>query len=125
MRKRIIVKRIFFTRNTACLACASAVVTSLFPLDFEPQEMGRAGDARIVIGRRLFTAPSQLFLSCGGSSVSGWASWNIGEIYRRADEHAEALLEVPAQVGIDLVDTAVRVDGPLKGFEPRDSLSLR
>jgi hypothetical protein len=39
-----------------------AVVTSLFPLDFEPQEMGRTGDAWIVIAHRLLAAPGQLFL---------------------------------------------------------------
>src|SRR5215510_3096141 len=39
-----------------------AVVTSLFPLDFEPQEMGRARNARIVIAHRLLAAPGQSFL---------------------------------------------------------------
>src|SRR5215470_5673284 len=39
-----------------------AVVTSLFPLDFEPQEMGRAGDAWIVIAHRLLAAPGQFLL---------------------------------------------------------------
>src|SRR5215467_7223545 len=40
----------------------NAVVTSLFPLDFEPQKMGRARNARIVIAHRLLTAPSQSLL---------------------------------------------------------------
>src|SRR5262249_46565973 len=40
-----------------------AVVTSLFPLDFEPQEMGRAGDAWIVIAHRLLAAPGQFLLA--------------------------------------------------------------
>src|SRR5262245_27654428 len=39
-----------------------AVVTSLLLLDFEPQEMGRAGDAWIVIAYRLLAAPGQFLL---------------------------------------------------------------
>src|SRR5262245_65590107 len=39
-----------------------AVVTSLFALNFEPQKMSRAGDARIVIAHRLLAAQDQLLL---------------------------------------------------------------
>src|SRR5262245_58967794 len=58
----------------------------------------------------------------GGAAVGGCAAWNIGEIHRHAGEHAEALVKVPAHSGIDLVDAAVRVDGPLNSFEPCDPL---